>query len=202
MSWGPTPRSPGPREAGEHGSGVGELGAQPDLEAPFEQLGAQLVWTAHQAHRRVEDGDTVTEPLGLLEAVRGQKDGDAAVLERGDELVDLSGGDRVEPRSGLVQEQHRRVVEQRPGQGHSLAEPLGESSAEIVGPLGQVDRWRARSMRVARVGQLVELGKALKVLRDREAEVEARGLGHNRDQGPDGRAVRGVQLDARHRRGA
>ena len=47
---------------------------------------------------------------------------------------------RVEPGGGLVEEQHRRVVEQGPGQRHSLAETLGERAAEIVGPVGQVDR--------------------------------------------------------------
>ncbi len=61
-------------------------------------------------------------------------------LERDDELVDVSGGDRVEPGGGLVQEQHRRVVEQRSGQRHPLAKALGERAAEIVGPIGQVDR--------------------------------------------------------------
>ncbi len=77
-----------------------------NLQVPGEELLAQLVGSSDAAERGVEDGDTVTEPLGLLETVRGQEDRHAPVLEPYDELVDLSGGDGVKSRGGFVQEQH------------------------------------------------------------------------------------------------
>ena len=64
------------------------------------------------------------------------------------ELVDLACRHRVEAGGGLVEEQDRRVVEQRPGQRHPLAEALGERTARIVGPIGQVDRLERPPIRV------------------------------------------------------
>ena len=73
-----------------------------------------------------------------------------------------------------------------------LAEALGEEPAEIVGPVGQVDRPERPLDALLAVGQPVETGEAFEVLGHREAEVEAGGLGHDRDPLPDGRAVLGA----------
>jgi hypothetical protein len=87
--------------------------------------------------------------------------------------VDLSGGDWVEPGGGLVEEQHRRIVEQRSGQRRPLSEALGERAAQIVGPVGQVDRPEGALDALLRVGQPVETGEEFEVLSHREAQVQA-----------------------------
>ena len=56
-----------------------------------------------------------------------------------DQLVDVSGGDRVQAGGRLVEEQHLRVAEQRPRQGDPLAQAFGQGAAGVVGPVGQVD---------------------------------------------------------------
>ena len=71
--------------------------------------------------------------------MRGEEDRHAALAELVDQLVDVAGGDRVEAGGRLVEEQHLRVAEQRPGQGDPLAQALGQGAAGIVGPVGQVD---------------------------------------------------------------
>ena len=114
------------------GSGSGDEG--PDRERLGEQLVAQLVGPADRAQGRVQDRDPVAEPLGLLEAVRGEEDRHAAAAELVDQLVDVAGGDRVQAGGRLVEEQHLRVAEQRPGQGDPLAQALGQGAAGIAGP--------------------------------------------------------------------
>jgi hypothetical protein len=53
--------------------------------------------------------------------VRGEEDRHPALAQRDDQLVDFAGRHGIEARGRLVEEQNRRVVEQRPGEGHPLA---------------------------------------------------------------------------------
>ena len=92
-----------------------------DRQRPGEQAVAELIGPADRAQGRVQDRDPVAQALGLLEAVRRQEDRHPLLAEPVDELVDLARGDRVEPRRRLVEEQHLRVAEQRPGR----ARPAG-----------------------------------------------------------------------------
>jgi hypothetical protein len=92
---------------------------------------------------------------------------------------------RVEPRGGLVEEEHLGVVEQRPGQSHSLAETIGQGAAGIVSPLSQVDGPHSAVDTAGRVGHLVEVGEALEVLDHAVAQVQAGRLGHDRDPSAD-----------------
>src|SRR5450755_2126445 len=63
---------------------------------------------------------TRSQSLRLLEPVRAEEDRDAVLTEVVDQLVDAAGGDRIQARRRLVEEQHPRVAEQRPGQGDPL----------------------------------------------------------------------------------
>ena len=78
----------------------------------------------------------MAEALSLLEAVGGEEDRDAALAEVVDQVVDVAGGGGVQAGGRLVEEQHLRVAEQRPGQGDPLAQALGQGAACIVGPVG------------------------------------------------------------------
>jgi hypothetical protein len=53
--------------------------------------------------------------------VRREEDGHTAPAELVDQLMDVAGGGRVQAGGRLVEEQHLRVAEQRPGQGDPLA---------------------------------------------------------------------------------
>ena len=115
----------------------------------------------------------------------GEEDRHPAAAERGDQLVDVAGGDRVQAGGGLVEEQHLRVAEQRPGQGDPLAQPFGQRAAGIVGPVDQVDRPQGAVDAIGRVGHLVQVGEALEVLDHAQAQIQARRLGHDRDPPAD-----------------
>ena len=53
--------------------------------------------------------------------------------------MDVTRRHRVKPGGGFVEEKHHGVVEQRPGQGHPLTQSLGQRTAQVAGPVGQVD---------------------------------------------------------------
>jgi hypothetical protein len=134
-------------EPREHPSGVRHGGAGPYLQVPREQLLTQFVRPADEAQRRVQYGDAVAQPLGFLEAVRGEENGYSPRPHRSDELMDLTGGNRVEAGGGFVEKQHGWVVQQSARQRYPLAEAFRQRPARIVGPVGEVDRVQARSMR-------------------------------------------------------
>jgi hypothetical protein len=109
------------REAAEDAPRLGERDEGADRERLGEQLLAQLVGSADRAQRRVQDRDAVAEAFGLLEAMGRQEDRHTALAELGDQLMDVAGGGRIQAGGRLVEEQHLRVAEQRPGQGDPLA---------------------------------------------------------------------------------
>ena len=65
----------------EHGVRRGERLRRSHNERLGEEPVAELVRAADRAQTGVEDGDAVAEPLGLLEPVGGEKDGDAAFAQ-------------------------------------------------------------------------------------------------------------------------
>ena len=144
----------------------------------------------------------MAQPLGLLQPVRGEKDRHPALAQRADQFVDLARGHGIKARRRLVKEQHGRVVEQRPRERDPLTQSLRQRTTLIGCTVGEVDRPQRPVDAPANVVQLVEPGEALQVLHHREAQVQTRGLGHDRDPRPDRRSVLGAQLDAGHHRRA
>jgi hypothetical protein len=71
--------------------------------------------------------------------VGGEKDRHSLLPEPADQVVHLDCGHRVETRCRFVEEHDRRVAQQRSCQPHPLAEPLGETAAEITCPVGEID---------------------------------------------------------------
>ena len=139
---------------------------------------------------------------GLLESMRRQEDRGAALAEPVDQLVDATRGDRVETGRRLVEEQDLRVAEERSRERDPLAKALGQGAARIVRPVGEVDGLEGTRDARARIGHLVQVGEALEVLEDAQAQVQPRRLGHDRDPAPDLDAVLGRQRDPGHRRRA
>ncbi len=190
--------------AGEPAEGrarIVERGDGRHRERPREQAVTQLAGPADRAQGRVEDGDAVAQPLGLLEAVGRQEDRGAALAQARDQLVDLAGGDGVEAGRRLVEEQHLRVAEERSRQGDPLAEALGQRAATVRRPVREVHRGEGPRDPLHRVVHLVEIGEALQVLLDAEARIQARRLGHDGDPPADLDAVRGREGEAADRGG-
>ena len=64
----------------------------------------------------VDDGDAIAELLGLVEVVSGEQHGHSQPgPEAGDEIEDLEADARVQAHGGLVEKQHLRVRDERPG---------------------------------------------------------------------------------------
>ena len=88
--------------------------------------------------------------------------------------MDLARRDRVQPRRGLVQEQHRRIIEQRSGERDPLAQALRQRPARIAHAVEKVDRPQHTLDPPTDIVELVKPGEALQVLHHRETQVEAR----------------------------
>ena len=75
--------------------------------------------------------------------------------------MDLARRDRVKPGRRLVEEQHRRIVEQRSGERDPLAQALRQRPARIARAVEEVDRPQRTLDPPANVVELVEPGEAL-----------------------------------------
>src|SRR5213076_2680960 len=111
----------------------------------------------------------VTETLGLLQAMRRQEDRHTAAPECGDQLMDLSAGDRIQASRRLVEEKNLRVTQQRPGESNALAKTLGQGPAGIVRPVSHADRSQRTLDASGRVGNLVEVSETFEVFGDAQA---------------------------------
>src|SRR5258708_10416443 len=80
----------------------------------------------------VNDADDVEELFDFAHDVRGEDDGLAAVAAFTDEGGDGSGGHDVEAEGGLVENHHRRVVDQSAGDGGFLLHAGGKLVAAAV----------------------------------------------------------------------
>ncbi len=79
-----------------------------------------------------DDEDPVGETEHLLDLAGDDHDGDAAVGERPDELVDLGAGADVDAAGGLVEDQHPAVAEQPAGE-HDLLLVAARQGADGAG---------------------------------------------------------------------
>ena len=104
----------------------------------------------------------------------------------------------IETGGRLVEEDDRRIAEQRACERDALAEPLREAAAEIVRPAGEVDRRQRLPDPGLRLRELVQPGEELEVLGHGETQVEAGVLGHHRDPLANLDAVCRVERQTRH----
>ena len=134
----------------------------------------QLVRLAHDPQGGVEDCDAIAQSLGLLEPVGGEEDGDAAVTKALDQLPNLARCDGVEPGSRLVEEQHLGFREQRAGQAHALAEPLGKQARAVVVTTRQPDGFERREDAAAHMtlSDAIEPSEVLQVVEQGESQIQ------------------------------
>ncbi len=86
----------------------------------------------------LDEHHAVGQGHGLLHVVRDQQRGEAVPLPQPfDEALHLDAGERVQGAQRLVQQQQARLVDQRPGQGHTLALASGQARRPLAGTVRQ-----------------------------------------------------------------
>ena len=83
--------------------------------------------------------DPVAHALHPVEQMRRQQHGDAAMLERADDVQQLDGRLRIEARGRLVEDGDLRVLHQDLGEAEPLAHAARERRHPLVGDVGQPD---------------------------------------------------------------
>ncbi len=81
---------------------------------------------------RGDHADAVGHALGDLENMRGHDDGAAGLNALAQQALHMAGGDGVEARQRLVENDEAGIVHQRAGKRHLLAHALGETFAAFV----------------------------------------------------------------------
>ena len=76
----------------------------------------------------VDDRDPVAQPLDLAQEVRVEEDGRAARLRLADDGADVVAAHRIERGRGLVEDDERRVAEQRGAEAEALLHALREAA--------------------------------------------------------------------------
>ena len=118
---------------------VGAAG-QVDLEALAADAVLQLVGRAvGDDGAAVDDRDAVGEPLGLVEVLGRQQDGRALRDEVLDRLPQADAAARVQARRRLVEEQDRRVGDQRGREVEAAAHAAGVGLGDALGGVGEVE---------------------------------------------------------------
>ncbi len=80
---------------------------------------------------QVHEGDVVGDPVGLLQVVGDDHDGDV-VAQLHDQVLDHLGRLRVERRAGLVEQQHLGLGGEGPGDAEPLLLAAGEPQGRVV----------------------------------------------------------------------
>src|SRR3954447_576272 len=128
----PAPRAPQRRSTASWGARLAE-GTADVLSGPLlarraeERGGAVVLDQVAQVH----EGDVVGDPVGLLQVVGDDDDGDV-VAQLDDQVLDHLRRFRVERRAGLVEEQDLGLGRQRPGDAEPLLLAAGELQRRMV----------------------------------------------------------------------
>ena len=131
-----TPVTPGTDRAAATSASAGRPASPTSTPSPAEraaQPGRRVDPQQAAAHER----DPVAQPVRLVEVVGGEDDRPALSAHRLDRLADDVGRLGVERGRRLVEEDDRRLVEQRPGDRELLLHPLAERAGHVVPPLPQ-----------------------------------------------------------------
>jgi len=84
---------------------------------PAEELAAQRLRRVHRDESLAKDADPVAQTLGFIQVVGADEDRAALPTQRLDEIAHRLGSFGIQPAGRLVQEEDRRLVEQRAGDG-------------------------------------------------------------------------------------
>ncbi len=153
------------------------------------QLGLQRLGRAlRDDAAAVDDRQPAREPVGLLEVVGGQQDGDAILAREADDLVPQLGARvGVEPGRRLVEEQHARPVDEAHRHVELPAHAAGPRPDDAVGRLGEAqpiqERLGARPQLAIVEGEQPAL--EAEILAARRRRVDRAALPDDPDRAPD-----------------
>ncbi len=156
--------------------------------------GFQRRWRAAGQHpATIDDRDFAAETFRLTEVVRGHHDGAAAVAaQRGEQRPHRRGGLRIESRHRLVEDDQRRIVDQRARQCEALPHAAAVTFNEIVGAFHKPDQGQQlrRPFTGDPRGQIVQRGRIQEILPPSQAPVYgAFAAQDNPNPPPDGLGV-------------
>jgi len=90
----------------------------------------------------VDDRELPAELVRFEHVVGGQEHGAPHLLQPLNQLAEISGAERVQTRSGLVEEQDLRVREQRASEVQALTHPPRESHHPLVGTVAKIHQFQ------------------------------------------------------------
>ena len=124
----------------------------------------------------MQQTDAIAEQLGLGEVVSREDDGLAAVALAAHEVAQEARGQHVEADGGLVEHEHRRVVQHGARHGEPLALARRERLAAPVEERREIQnaREQRRPLHDGRGHHAVQATEVAQQLAAREARVEAR----------------------------
>src|SRR5437868_4207763 len=130
----------------------------------------------------VDDRDAIAELIRLLHVVRGEQYGAALRLELADAIAQVPRRLRIQSHGRLVENDERRIWEERPSQGETLAHSGRIALDVVVGPIGEVDGGENSGDALLRLCRLdvVERREVLEILASGELPVEAALAGKHR----------------------
>ena len=172
--------------AAEDAGGRGELGwigeLQPDVAArdqPLELVGGAL----RDEPAVVEEGDPVSQPVGLLEVLGGEEDRHAGGDQAANDLPHGAARARIEASGGLVQENDTRVADKRHRQIQLALHPAGVGARRLSGSVDQVEPVQQVGSLAATLGpvQVIEVGHEQEVLLAGEQVVHGGELARDAD---------------------
>ena len=87
----------------------------------------------------MQNGDLVAKFLGLAHDVRGKNDALALIAQFGHGFQQRAGDQHVEAGRGFIENQHRRIVDHRPGDRHLLLHARGHLRSEDFAGVVQLE---------------------------------------------------------------
>ena len=86
----------------------------------------------------VHNRQAVAQQLSLVHIMRCQHDGNTLIADLFDQIPEIAASLRIQPSGRLVEEQHRRIVNQRRRDGEALLLPARELLDVAFGFVGQL----------------------------------------------------------------
>src|ERR1700682_2254748 len=152
--------------------------------AASRQLPDDLLHRARGAHAAlVDDADHRAQLGQLRKDVARDDDGLTHSAQLSEDLAHLDAGPRVETGCRLIQQEHYRIVDERPGQAQSLLHSTRKGVDRLVAPFSQPDELEqfVHDLVPAVLRLAVARGIEIQVLGDGELVVDAKEVRHVSD---------------------
>ncbi len=160
---------------------LGRIAGDAYDQAPGRQPPPQRRRPIERQQPFVEHGDAIRQTLGLVEIVRRHEDRAAGCPPLLEQPANHSRHLWIESRRRLVEEQDRRIVQERAGQRDPLPQAFRQFGGARRCAIGQLEHLERAIDRLLGVRKTVETGVDAQVLANSEPIPETRGLGEKPD---------------------